>query len=247
MMMRNLFACVAAFVVGFGVIPASAQGTYVGAALTGDITRSTSSSSEGLPDFDQDGQALGFALRLGTSIGSFWGIEAEFSRPGEIEQDGRNVFPLAATTGVTWSSGDFDVLSRVYPSGGGYVGVTGSILPFGYNLETTERNSTFSTNLWARQAISDRASIVYLGGLAFTRSEYETRMSFSLPTVILPGLTSLIPPRSTETVVYSVRPNVGIEGRIRMSDHTELVPGIRLHGLQDGWLIRPSVGINWTF
>jgi hypothetical protein len=240
MMMRNLFACVAAFVVGFGVIPASAQGTYVGAALTGDITLSTSSSSEGLPDFDQDGQALGFALRLGTSIGSFWGIEAEFSRPGEIEQDGDlGVYPV-------------DLLSRLSPGGGIVsglynVGVTGSILPFGYNLETTERNSTFSTNLWARQAISDRASIVYLGGLAFTRSEYETRMTFSLPTVILPGLTSLLPPRTTETTVYSVRPNVGIEGRIRMSDHTELVPGIRLLGLQDGWLIRPSVGINWTF
>jgi hypothetical protein len=25
------------------------------------------------------------------------------------------------------------------------------------------------------------------------------------------------------------------------------VPGIRLQGLRDGWLIRPSVGINWTF
>jgi hypothetical protein len=232
MMMRNLFACVAALVVGCGVIPASAQGTYVGAALTGDITRSTSSSSEGLPDFDQDGQALGFALRLGTSIGSFWGVEAEFSRPGEIEKDGIDALPYLAST-VTWTSGDFDVLGRS--------------LPFGYNLETTERNSTFSTNLWARQAISGRASIVYLAGLAFTRSEYETRMTFNIPAVLLPGLTPLLPPRSTETVVYSVRPNVGIEGRIRMTDHAEFVPGIRLHGLQDGWLIRPSVGIDWTF
>jgi hypothetical protein len=231
MMMRKLFACVAAFVVGFGVIPASAQGTYVGAALTGDITRSTSSSSEGQPDYDRNGQALGFALRLGTSIGSFWGVEAEFSRPTEIEQDGIDVLPFVTTT-ATWRSGDFDVL--------------GQSLPFGYNLETTERNSTFSTNLWARQEIGGRAAIVYLGGLAFTRSEYETRMDFRLPAV-LPGLTSLIPPRSTETIVYSVRPNVGIEGRIRMTDHAELVPGIRLLGLQDGWLIRPSVGINWTF
>jgi hypothetical protein len=237
MMFRNLFACVAAFVVGFGVLPASAQGTYVGAALTGDITRSTSSSSEGQPDFDRNGQALGFALRLGTSIGSFWGVEAEFSRPGEIEQDNRyDVFPV-------------DVLSRLYPNGGGGydVSVIGSILPFGYNLETTERNSTFSTNLWARQEIGGRAAIVYLGGLAFTRSEYESRMDFRLPTVVLPGITSLLPPRSTRTVVYGVRPNVGIEGRVRMTDHAELGPGLRLLGLQDGWLIRPSVGINWTF
>jgi hypothetical protein len=231
MMIRKLFAYVAAFVVGFGVIPAAAQGTYVGVALTGDITRSTSSSSEGQPDFDSNGQALGFALRLGTSIGSFWGIEAEFSRPGEIEQDGIDVLPYVTSTlsyrvnGTEWIDGS---------------------LPFGYNIETTERNSTFSTNLWARQDIGARAAIVYLGGLAFTRSEYESRMDFRLP-VVLPGLTSLFPPRSTETVVYGVRPNVGIEGRIRMTDHAELVPGIRLLGLQDGWLIRPSVGINWTF
>jgi hypothetical protein len=231
MMMRNLFACVAAFVVGFGVLPASAQGTYVGAALTGDITRLTHSSSEGQPDFDQNGEALGFALRLGTSIGSFWGIEAEFSRPGEIEKDG-----------------NFDFLPYAIVGGRPYdPTLIGSTFPFGYDLQSTERNSTFSTNVWARQTISGRASLVYLGGLAFTRSEYETRMSFNIPTVVLPGLTSLLPPRSTETVSYSVRPNVGIDGRIRMSDHAELVPGIRLHGLQDGWLIRPSVGINWTF
>jgi hypothetical protein len=180
-------------------------------------------------------------LRLGTSIGSFWGIEAEFARPGEIEQDNRyDVFPV-------------DLLSRLYPNGGGYVGglydvsVIGSILPFGYNFETTERNGTFSTNLWARQEIGARAAIVYLGGLAFTRSEYESRMDFRLPPVVLPGATSLLPPRSTRTVAYGVRPNVGIEGRIRMTDHAELVPGLRLLGLQDRWLIRPSVGINWTF
>lgn len=232
MTMRNLFACVAAFVVGFAVIPASAQGTYVGAALTGDITRLTQSSSEGLPDYDQNGQALGFALRLGTPIGSFWGIEAEFARPGEIEQDGDiSILPYALSGGRV----PLDPL------------LTGLTFPFGYNLRTTLRNSTFSTNVWARQAISGRASVVYLGGLAFTRSEYETRMDFNLPAVSLPGLTSLLPPRSTETTVYHVRPNVGIEGRIRMTDHAELVPGIRLHGLQDGWLIRPSVGINWTF
>jgi hypothetical protein len=242
MMMRNLFACVAAFVVGFGVIPAAAQGTYVGAALTGDITRSTSSSSEGLPEFDQNGQALGFALRLGTSLGSFWGVEAEFSRPAEIEQDGNfDVFPVTA-------------LSRVDPTGGILTGLydvvgVGSFISPAYDLQSTERNSTFSTNVWARQGISGRAAIVYSGGLAFTRSEHETRIAvqfrpspFPLP-VTVPSLLQ----RTTRTVVYSVRPNVGIEGRIRMSDHAEFVPGLRLHGLQDGWLIRPSVGINWTF
>jgi hypothetical protein len=218
--------------VGFGVVPASAQGTYVGAALTADITRSTYSSTEGQPDFDQNGEALGFALRLGTAIGSFWGVEAEFSRPGEIELDANVGLPYLASA-VTWSSVGVDAISRS--------------LPAGYSVATTQRNSTFSTNLWARQAISGRASIVYLGGLAFTRSEHETRMDFRLPPVVFPGITSLLPPRSVETVVYAVRPNVGIEGRIRMSDHAELVPGIRLHGLQDGWLIRPSIGINWTF
>ena len=40
---------------------------------------------------------------------------------------------------------------------------------------------------------------------------------------------------------------VGVEGRIRMGGKVDLVPGLRLHGAQGGWLIRPAVGLSWNF
>jgi len=44
---------------------------------------------------------------------------------------------------------------------------------------------------------------------------------------------------------------VGIEMRAGMTDHAQLVAGLRVHPLGqsavDGWMIRPSVGLAWTF
>src|SRR5262245_53929116 len=66
---------------------ASAQSTYVGAALVGDVLRSTHTEFTSGPDNSTDGEAIGFALRVGTPLGSRWGIELEFARPGEIESE----------------------------------------------------------------------------------------------------------------------------------------------------------------
>jgi hypothetical protein len=94
-----------------------------------------------------------------------------------------------------------------------------------------------------RQEITPRFSLVYLGGVAFGRTNNEIEVSYQLgrPT-ILP-----IPPIITESITYDVRPMVGVEGRIRMGGKVDLVPGLRLHGAQNGWLIRPAVGLAWSF
>jgi hypothetical protein len=40
---------------------------------------------------------------------------------------------------------------------------------------------------------------------------------------------------------------VGFEACIGLTEHVNLVPGVRLHGLENGWLLRPAVGLEWEF
>ena len=47
-----------------------AQSTYVGAALVGDVLRSTHTEFAGGRDDSTDGEAIGFALRVGTPLGT---------------------------------------------------------------------------------------------------------------------------------------------------------------------------------
>jgi hypothetical protein len=58
----------------------------------------------------------------------------------------------------------------------------------------------------------------------------------------------LVPPSvRNKTVFYGVRPMVGVESRIEMTEHAHLVPGLRLHAGEGIWLVRPAVGVAWTF
>ena len=228
----------AAFLLLFSVLapPAFAQGAYVGAFLVGEIVR--------LDQYDSrtqdtgNGESFGFGLRLGSPIGAKWGVELEFVRPGEITS---NQVPqiLPAIYQVT--------SERVLP------GLPNQVLndplifpPISYEFRSTQRRSTLSTSLWVRQEISPRVSMVYLGGVAFgrTSSEVEITYTFGRPT-ILPIVP--IPPLINESISYDVQPMVGVEGRIRMAGKVDLVPGLRLHGAQGGWLIRPAVGLSWNF
>jgi hypothetical protein len=38
-----------------------------------------------------------------------------------------------------------------------------------------------------------------------------------------------------------------MEARIGLTSRLRLVPGIRVQGLGDGWLLRPYVGLGWFF
>ena len=66
--------------------PAFAQGGYIGAFLVADVARFDQYDRTGRDD-SGNGEALGFALRLGTELGSRWGVEVEFVRPGEISSE----------------------------------------------------------------------------------------------------------------------------------------------------------------
>lgn len=211
-----------------------AQGAYVSASLTGDIVRQNRVESTG-SDQSSDGEAIGFALRVGSEIGRRWGVELEFARPSEITNDfSPGIVPLAAAVGAL-------------PAGinvGGVVDPNAIFPTFSYRFRTTQRNTTLSSALWARQEISSRVSLVYLGGVGFHRKTSEMTMTFEPRSPI--GI-PILPPFVSNSTTYDVGPFAGMEARIGLTAHAQLVPGIRLHGIQGGWLFRPSVGLGWMF
>jgi hypothetical protein len=227
--------CLVVALVALGVWPASAQSTYVSAAIAGDVLRSTHSETVLGSDISRGGEAFGFALRVGTPLGSRWGVELEFARGGEIETDFTASIPLASRVdAITWSSlvpGSpmTQLLSR----------------PVSYSLRSAQRHNTLSTTVWMNQELSQRVSLVYLAGMGFYRSTSESEARFGIlpPELSIPGLL----PTLLKTVSYGVRPLVGFEARIDLTEHVELVPGVRLHGLDNAWLVRPAVGLAWNF
>jgi len=221
--------------------PAFAQGAYLGAFLVGDIIRldqyDTRAGDSG------SGEAFGFGLRLGTPIAAKWGVEVEFVRPGEITSDQTpDILPLLAGTAPnvrtslpTLPAGiDFNVYDPL------------TIPAFSYRFRSTQRHTTLSPSLWVRQEISPRFSLVYLGGVAFGRTSNEVEITYTLSR---PSILPIPPiaPTITESITYDVQAMVGVEGRIRMAGKVDLVPGLRLQGASGGWLIRPAVGLAWTF
>jgi hypothetical protein len=219
--------------------PAHAQGAYVSASLIGDVVRNTHSEVSGNADGSRGGEAIGFALRAGTEVASIFGVEVEFARPSVIESEwSPEVIPLA-DAGLT-----------IVTSGGTILPDPGLVFPvFRYQIRTTQRYTTLSTMLSARQDLSESVSLVYLGGVSFQRTTQEIEFEFQpLPTP-LPGLTfpTIYPLPTTETVSYRAGPVAGVEARIWLTDQVQLVPGVRLHGLDGGWLVRSSVGLGWTF
>lgn len=231
-----------AVVLLFGVLapPAFAQGAYVGAFLVGEIVRLDQYDSRA--EDSGNGESLGFALRLGSPVGAKWGVELEFVRPGEITSDQvpqilPAIYQLTAVPSIPGlpNQGNYDPL--IFP-------------PISYEFHSTQRRSTLSTSLWVRQEISSRVSMVYLGGVAFGRTSNEVEITYTFGrSTILPTILPLppIPPLINESISYDVQPMVGVEGRIRLAGKVDLVPGLRLHGAQGGWLIRPAVGLSWNF
>ena len=174
--------CSVVVLVALGVWPVSAQSTYVSAAIVGDVLRSTHAETALGPDISQGGEAVGFALRVGTPLGSRWGVELEFTRGGEIDFDFSGAIPLASRVdAITWSSlvpGSPmpQLLSR----------------PVSLSLRSARRHNTLSTTVWMNQELSQRVSLVYLAGMGFYRNTFESEARFGIlpPELSIPGLIS---------------------------------------------------------
>ena len=94
--------------------------------------------------------------------------------------------------------------------------------------------------------VGGTVDLVYLGGVAFSRERTEISQNF--PTIL--GLIAPLPPPSafrSTTISYGTRPLAGVEARIRFTSHVRLIPGVRLQGITEGWLLRPYVGLGWFF
>jgi hypothetical protein len=240
----NLTRVTMAFATVLLASSAWAQGVYVGGAIAAEVVRTTSTKSGGTTYDNGSGEAFGGAIRVGTFITERMGVELEYFRPGGIESSSNGPIYLAAGSsgGVTWSD-----LSPVPPS----LPPSTLIYPSIISQTMHVRTSTTSALLTARQSISSRVDLVYLGGVGFSRVVREIEYGYGFPRIAAP-VGSVFPNGFSErTTQYAAGPVVGVELRAGMTEHAQLVAGLRVHTLGqavvDGWMLRPSVGLTWKF
>jgi hypothetical protein len=210
--------------------PVFAQ-SYVAAAVGVDISRSHETSSGGFSYSEGNGEDINFALRAGTSIGSLFGVEFEFVRPGAID---------VANSPVILGGGDARTLAAI-------TAPSVSIFPTP-QVTAQQRNSTYNAAVWVRKPLTGSLDLVFLGGLGFSRvvQEFDFRFGGSpLAQAALPR------PSSARLTSYGVGPLVGAEARIHLTEHLRITPGIRVQSLGNdaasALLIRPSAAIAWSF
>jgi hypothetical protein len=217
-----------------------AQGAYVGGAVAAEVVRTSSSKSGGTTYDAGNGEAFGGAIRIGTFLTERFGVELEYFRPGEIESDAGGPIYLA----------DFPDTSYSFGASGATASGLYDVIPSFLAQTMHVRTSTTSALLTVRQSLGGRVALVYLGGVGFSRVVREIEYGFPRLPIPLSAL-SPIQNYSTRTTQYAAGPVVGVEVRAGMTEHAHVVAGLRVHALGqsavDGWMIRPSVGLAWTF
>jgi hypothetical protein len=216
--------------------PAWAQSPYVTGTIGAEVVRSTSTASSGSTFATGNGESWSGAIRLGTLVASRVGVELEWLRPAQIETDGNG--PIYLANNVPRSVIDL-IEAGVAPDN-----VIAPII----RQQTRMRTTTLSTLVFLRQPVAERVDLVYLGGIGFSRVVQE--MEFGFARAVPPAGRLAAPADSTRTTQYGAGPVVGVEARIGMTEHVRLVAGMRLHALGqpvNGWLMRPNVGLSWTF
>jgi hypothetical protein len=179
-------------------------------------------------------------VRVGTTIGPSWGVELEFVHSGRShEQVTPLVSPLATST-ITGTP-------AITLQGFTFTSASANVIPVRFvQSDVRQSHSDLDALIWARQGVGGSIDLVYLGGVAFSRQRTEITQNF--PTIL--GLFAPLPPASafrSTTISYGTRPLAGVEARIGFTSHVRLIPGVRLQGIADGWLLRPYVGLGWFF
>ena len=218
-------------------VPSWAQSPYIAGAIGAEIVRSTSVTSSGSTFAAGSGESWSGAVRLGTHVAPRVGVELEWLHPGTIETDGNGPIYFASDLPRGVGNPIPDVLMR------------DSVFAPIISQQTRTRASTLSTLAFLRQPVSERVDLVYLGGIGFSRVVHE--VEFGYPRILPASSAGLVLPSSrTRTTQYGVGPVVGAEARIGMTERVRLVAGMRLHALGqsvNGWMVRPNVGLSWTF
>ena len=209
---------------------ARAQSPYVAATIGADVSRISHTDSNYSSGPSDDSEVVSWSLRVGTDIGQNWGTELEFERSASSHTSSPIGIPIPLAS----------------PVGGLDLRFTPDAIPIAFETSIERSHSGFNAVAWARQHAGGSIDLVYLAGVSFLRDRTEVSQTF--PTAVL----ALLPvPRGggfrTTIVDYSARPLVGAEARIGLTSHVRLIPGLRLQGLADGWLLRPYAGLGWFF
>jgi hypothetical protein len=215
----------------FVAAPVFAQSTTISASLTGDVARFSRTETEPAPLADLsriDGEAIGFTVGIGHGIGERWGVALEIGRSGEIE----------SRQGV-----EFDPRISARPS----LVPPGIPIPDFSFVSTSEvQLTTVSALAWVKHDAGSRVEFSYTAGITFTRAESERDFEITDERLAIWAF-----PSGLRTIEYGTTPVAGIDAAFKFTDHTALTAGIRLHGVEvqgmPGWLVRPAVGVRWTF
>jgi hypothetical protein len=231
------------------VPPAFAQ-SYVAGLIGADVVRSTHAETIAGPTATGQpptptGEPLSGALRVGTALGGRWGVELEFARTANIDQETTlrppiNILTTGFISATAFLPEGLQTIPTIFPP-----------ITFEYRYRLRENYTTLSPSAWITQTLGDSFELAYLGGLAFTRARSTFELAInritSTPPVILPFPAS----QTMRRTIYDVTPVAGVEGRFALTDHVRLLAGIRAQGLTSssggGWALRPSVGLGWVF
>jgi hypothetical protein len=220
---------------GFGIAaPALAQSPYVAGAIGADVSRSSHSDSSFYSSPSNGAEVPSGALRVGTSITGIWGVELEYVRAGRSSEETPIFSPLAQTGSISVN------LAQLLPGLAPGIPIP---FPFDYRSEVRRRHTSMNAVAWARQPVGGAVDLVYLAGIAFTRERSDVTQN------IIPVPRAIVPPTPTRSTFteYATRPLVGMEARIGLTPRLRLIPGLRVQGLGDGWLVRPNVAVGWFF
>jgi len=173
-----------------------------------------------------DRNTWGGSIRGRTTLAQNWGVDLEFARSAEFE-----------------TQPDVGILQTA--------SLIPEILPFPA-VTNRQQLSTLTTTLWWRQELSERLQLIYLGGAAFTRTSNSFSYSFVRFTPSFTGsfggVTLLPEPQfvSFESVFFDAGVVAGMDARIG-TDRLRFVPGVRILTVGEGWVVRPSAGVQWAF
>jgi hypothetical protein len=224
-------------------VSARAQSAYVAGTIGADVSRMSHTDANFYASSPDGSETLSGSVRVGTAIGSSWGVELEFVQSGHShDQLTPVVSPLATATNTSATPAQVITLP-----GFTFTSSSPNVIPIRFvQSDIRESHSDLDALIWARQAVGGSVDLVYLGGVAFSRQRTEITQNF--PTIL--QLFAPLPPNSafrSTTISYGTRPIAGVEARIGFTSHVRLVPGVRLQGIADGWLLRPYVGLGWFF
>ena len=221
-----------------------AQSAYVAGTIGADVSRVSHTDSNFSSSSPDGSETLSGSVRVGTAVGASWGVELEFVQSAHShDQVTPVVSPLATGNSVATTTG----VPTITIQGFTFSSASANAIPIRFvQSDVRQSHSDLDAVFWVRQGVGGSVDLVYLGGVAFARERTEITQNF--PTIL--GLLAPLPPNSafrSTTISYGTRPLAGIEARIRFTSHVRLIPGVRLQGITEGWLLRPYVGLGWFF